>query len=524
MTQRKTLNVSVAGAATRAKKEDKKARDAAVKQMAASTNDAAVLDSFTNFAMKMGVGADNPLSTAGYGFNPISRVRTTLEWIHRGSWLGGVAVDVIADDMTRAGITVKGSIKPEQMEKLEESITTLAVWPKINETIKWARLYGGALAVLLIDGQDYSTPLRMETVGKGQFKGILVLDRWMVEPSLNNLITELGPNLGLPKFYTITADAPALLRAKIHHSRLVRLIGIEVPYWQRLQENLWGISVLERLYDRMLAFDSASTGAAQLVYKAYIRTYKIKGLREIVAAGGAPLRGLTAYVEMMRRFQGIEGMTLMDSEDEFEGQSHQAFSGLADALGEFKEQLSGALQIPLVRLFGQSPAGFSSGESDLRIYYDMIKQKQEDELKVGVTKIYRVAALSEGIEIPDGFGINFNSLWQLSDADKASIAETTGRTVGAAHEAGLISDQTALKELRQSSQVTGIFSNITEEDIANAAAEPEAPAPEVPGIGGEGEEGIPNEQQLKEDVPGLEKTDSGLPTPEKGAPTLLDNE
>jgi hypothetical protein len=46
------------------------------------------VDSFTNFAQKMGVGADNALSTARYSFNPITRNRIQLEWVHRGSWLG----------------------------------------------------------------------------------------------------------------------------------------------------------------------------------------------------------------------------------------------------------------------------------------------------------------------------------------------------------------------------------------------------------------------------------------------------
>jgi phage-related protein (TIGR01555 family) len=241
------------------------------------------MDSFVNFAQKMGVGADNPMTSSTYGFNPITRIRVTLEWMHRGSWLAGVAVDVVADDMTRAGVDLIGDLDPDDMETLQEAAVTLGIENSINDTVKWGRLYGGALAVMMIDGQDMATPLRLDTIGKGQFKGLLVLDRWMVEPSLNQLVTDPGPFIGLPKFYTITADAPALPRAKIHYTRCIRMEGIRLPYWQRLQENLWGISVLERLYDRMIAFDSATTGAAQLVFKSYLRTYKIKDLRQIAA-------------------------------------------------------------------------------------------------------------------------------------------------------------------------------------------------------------------------------------------------
>lgn len=440
------------------------------------------VDSFVNFAQNLGIGTDNPMSNSSYGFNPVTRNRTLLEWVHRGSWIGGVAVDVVADDMTRAGVDFKGEMLPEDIERLEECATGLGLWSKINETIKWSRLYGGAIAVMLVDGQDMATPLRLNTIRKGQFRGLMSLDRWMVEPSLNDLVTDLGPELGLPKFYTVTAQAPALSRMKIHHSRCVRLEGVHLPYWQRLMENLWGLSVIERLYDRMIAFDSATTGAAQLVYKSYMRTYKVKDLREVVAAGGDALLGLQAYVNQMRRFQGIEGITLIDGEDEVSSESHGAFGGLSDALQQFGQQLSGALQIPLVRLFGQSPTGFSSGDTDLRNYYDTIKQAQEKDLRVPLSKIYRALAASEGINFPEGTKLEFRSLWQLTDTEKATIAQTVGSVVTDAEEKGIIDRATALKELKQSSHITGIFTNITPEHISDAETE----GPPIP-EDGEGE-------------------------------------
>ena len=182
---------SVVRVADTARKQDAKARE-----NAAVANPISTLDSFTNFAAKMGVGADTLMSGSSYSFNPITRNRMMLEWIHRGSWIGGQAVDVVADDMTRAGIEMKTKLPPEQMQLIEEAAVGLRIWEGINDTIKWDRLYGGCLAVMLVDGQDASTPLRDNTIRKGQFRGLMVLDRWMVEPRLNDLITDLGPNLG----------------------------------------------------------------------------------------------------------------------------------------------------------------------------------------------------------------------------------------------------------------------------------------------------------------------------------------
>lgn len=493
---------SIKGAVAAATREDAKARKAlhTGTQISAASH-----DSFVNFAQKMGMGADNPLTSGTYGYNPITRNRTLLEWIHRGSWLGGVAVDLVADDMTRAGIDFVTDIDPVDQEKMEHTATRLDVWGKINEVIRWSRLYGGCLGVMLIDGQDPATPLRLETVGPDQFKGLLVLDRWMVEPSLSDLVTDYGPHLGLPKLYTVQANAPALRGKAIHHSRCAyRLEGIQLPMQQRLTENLWGISVLERLYDRMIAFDSASTGAAQLVFKSYLRTLKIDGLRDIVAAGGQAMNGLMAYTEVMRRFQGMEGITLLDLKDEFEVQGHSAFSGLSDALTQFGQQLSGALQIPLVRLFGQSPAGLNStGESDIRTYYDHIRQQQRRHMMVGTTTIYQLLAQSEKIKLPDDFSLDFASLWELDEVQKADVGSKTTTTVSTAFSDGLIGRQTALKELRQSSRITGLFTNITQEMIDEADDEIAPPEPEMGGF---------------EDMPGDPDPLTGLPTKHPGDP------
>ena len=65
----------------------------------------------------------------------------------------------------------------------------------------------------------------------------------------------------------------------------------------------------------MIAFDSATMGAAQLAYKAHLRTMKVKGYRQIQAAGGPLAIGFAKQMELIRQFQSIEGVTVIDAED-----------------------------------------------------------------------------------------------------------------------------------------------------------------------------------------------------------------
>ncbi|MDC5350416.1 DUF1073 domain-containing protein [Acinetobacter baumannii] len=447
-------------------------------------------DSFQNFAARVGLGSGNQHDQSGYGFNFLSRQRLKLEAMYRSSWVVGQVVDVVADDMTRKGVKLNGLSTPKDSEMIDQEMDRLQVWDKLNKNIKWSRLYGGSLAVMMIDGQNVSTPLNPNTIGKGQFKGLMVLDRWMVQPTLEDLVTEMGPDYGKPKYYDVITDSVGLCNQRIHYSRVIRMDGVELPYWQSITENLWGQSVIERLEDRLTIFDSATLGAGQLVYKAHLRTYKVKKLREIIAAGGKFYDALVKQIQEIRMWQSNEGMTLMDADDAFE--THQySFTGLDNLLLQFGQQISGATGIPLVRLFGQSPAGLNAtGESDLANYYDNINQQQEGRLRTPLQVLYAVLHMSVlGKPLPDSFSFKFASLWQLDDEKKANVAKGVTDAVLAAEEAGLIKRSTALKELRQSSEVTGVFSHITDEEIKEADDE-DPPPPD---------EGLDDEETNKSD-------------------------
>jgi hypothetical protein len=117
----------------------------------------------------------------------------------------------------------------------------------------------------------------------------------------------------------------------------------------------------------------------------------------------------------------------------------------------------------------------ATGESDLKIYYDNIKQQQERRLSSPLTRLMSVLFPSVlGVAMPQDYNFQFRHLLQLSELERADIGQKSTATVLEAYDMGVISQQVALKELRQSGEVTGQWSNITEDLIA--AADPELPS------------------------------------------------
>ena len=181
----------------------------------------------------------------------------------------------------------------------------MGIWDGITDCLKWSRLYGGAIAVIELDGQDTATPLRVDAVGKSQFTGLTVYDRWQLQPSSS--LIQSGVDCGLPASYRVISSGRV-----IDASRVIRMVGNKLPYWIAQTLDYWGQSVIERLYDRLLAYDTVTSGTANLIQRAHLRHVGIDGLRDILSAGGQAEQNLLTMFQYVRELQTSEGLTLLD--------------------------------------------------------------------------------------------------------------------------------------------------------------------------------------------------------------------
>lgn len=433
----------------------------------------ATADGYNNFSAKLGTSTPNIQTGGSYVPGLITRNRVQLEFAYRSSFLVGAAVDTVADDMTRKGVNITSRLEPGHKGKVDNFWDTAGIWDGLNDTIKWSRLYGGAVLVVLIEGQDMSTPLRLDRIRQGQFKGVISLDRWMVNPSYYDPVTEYGPEFGKPKYYRVITNQQGIPPWKIHHSRLIRMDGETLPFQQSQTENGWGMSVIERIFERIQAFDTATVGTTQLIHKAHLRTYSIDKLRSVLAMpDDNPAKvGLMKHMDMIREFQTIEGMTLMDKTDDFQTHSY-SFAGVADVILRFAEQVSGATGIPLVRLFGQSPAGFNTGDGDLENYYSRINSQQERRLRRRIRWLMDITWRSLfGEPLPEDFTFEFNKLWEMSDTDRATMASNIATALSTLVDREIMPRHAAMNDLRNLSEVIGLGGSITDQDIEDAQKE-----------------------------------------------------
>lgn len=440
-------------------------------------------DAFTNAPARLGFGQPNLLEATEYPLTRLTQDFQLMTSLYRSHWVVRRLIDAVPEDATKAWYKITSQMPPESMNRIARAERRTQVRRKLTDGLRWARLYGGALGVMMISGHEdmLEEPLDFDAVLPGSFQGILLAERWSgVEPSAE-LETDIScTDFGLPMFYNFEDGVGN--RMRVHHSRVLRFVGRQLPLWERQAEQYWGASELEHVFDELKKRDNTSWNIAQLIFQANLRVTKMEGLGELLASSSPKAQEqLYRVLSSQNWLMGNMGMQVMDSKDGFE--THQySFSGLSDIYDKFMLDVAGAAEMPVTKLFGRAPAGMNAtGESDLQNYYDSIETKQEDDLRPVLEKLLPVLCLSELGAVPDDLEFQFNPVRRPSDEEKRDLASKGTTSIVEAFNAGVIDHQTALKELRQMSEFTGQWSNITDEMIERASSEFEPAGEELPG-------------------------------------------
>ena len=428
-------------------------------------------DAFQNPMTRSGVFMPNLLEATEYPLTRFTRDWQTINALYRSHWIVRRIIDVMPEDMLKNGYHILTQLSPDQIKKIVRCDRTTRTSRKILEGLKWGRLYGGAGALIMIEGHENSLDqaLDYDMVMPGSYKGLLVLDRWSGVTPGDRLVSDISdPEFGMPEYYTISSDA-LTVGIRVHHSRIIRFMGRPLPYLEQMAETYWGASEIEHVFDELRKRDNVSWNIAMLTFMANLRVMKMDGMSQVLAVGNEQAQ--------MQLYNTIQGMNAMMNNNSLqilgEGDSYEThqytFGGIGETYDRFMMDVAGAAETPVTKLFGRSPAGMNAtGESDMQNYYDTIEEKQEAELRPVYDKILPIMFISTLGGIPDDWDYEFNPIRRPRDDEMADLASKNTDSVTKAFQAGMVSQRTALKELRQQSEMTGMWSNITDEDIEKA--------------------------------------------------------
>lgn len=427
------------------------------------------LDGYSNVPANLGAGANNLVQTANYVMERFTWDYYTLNILFRDNWIAKAIIEKPANEMLKNGFSIHSQIEPDKIDKIMNIWQKTKTQNKFLKCLKWARLYGGCLLIPMIENQgDLSKPLDYETIMPDSYKGCFTVDRWSgVSPSIELVDNITDPDFGQPEYYDVS-DNTTGKTFRIHHSRVIKMIGREMPYWEEIAETYWGASELEHVYTELKKRDDASANISFLIFLANIRVFKMDGMSQMLSIGDQQAaQRVYETMKTMNHLMCNTGTLAIDKEEDFAMHGY-SFTGINDVYESFMLDISGAAEIPVDKLFGRSPSGFNSGAETLQNYYDTIDEKRETYVREPLEKIVKIITMSALGEIPDDIEIDFNPVRRPSDLEKSDLAQKNAQPIFDAYAGGLIGKGTALKELKQQSDITGLWTNITDEMIQEA--------------------------------------------------------
>lgn len=426
------------------------------------------LDAFSNPGARTGFGQLNLVNTTEYPLTRLTQDWSLLTSLYRSSWIVQRVCSVIPEDALTDLRIEAPELDNEEMNRLDRVIQRTKIRRKIIDAMKWARLYGGSAAVIMLDGQDedIAEPLRVKDILPGSFRGLFVVDRWSgIYPSTELVSNKASSDFGLPRYYEVR-DENGVIRYRIHHSRLIRFIGVDMPYYEAIAEQQWGTSAIESMFDDLVRRDNVTHNIANLTFKACLSVYEIENLDQIFASASSQAqKRMYSMIQAMGILESNLGVKLVNKGDSVQ-QLQYGFSGLPEVLDGAMLDVSGSTAIPATRLFGRSPAGMNStGESDEKNYRSTLEQQRSIHILPALEKLAPIVCMSELGEIPEGVEFKLPPLDEMTPNDKADVVDKQTAYLERLFQANVIPADSLLLGVRNAQNEVGVTTTITDENV-----------------------------------------------------------
>lgn len=393
-------------------------------------------DGYVNVLNQYGTKND---TTEQYDFAPESAVMDQkLSQMYEGDGLFAKIIDTPSNECVKHGIKFDNLSDSETQNFLFKALDDLDWEESFATAVKWSRLFGGAIIVMLIDdGGSLDQPVNWKAVKS--IDELRVYERAIVQPDWNSLYrynpeyggrSRSGGRFGMPEYFTVMSMYGSFI---VHESRCLMFRNGRLP--ERCTNPLyriWGMPEYIRIRRAMRDVSIAHGDATKLLERSVQAVYSMKGLADEVTTEEGENR-ILKRLQTIDTSRGLMNTISIDADGESYDFKTFSFSGISSVVDVSCNLLSAITNIPQTLLFGRSPAGMSAtGESDMENYYNFVERIQKTSVKPNLMRLLDVViqagiAAGELQEAPD-FQLEFNPLWSLSDAELAQVEATKAAT------------------------------------------------------------------------------------------------
>ena len=356
-----------------------------------------------------------------------------LTTYYEGNGLFAKIIDAPAEEALKHGFHLDG-INDQKIEDFYRNALDELDWEETATTgLRWARLFGGSIAVMLInDGRGLEEPLNWRSIKS--IDDIRVYDRSLIRPDYASMFSydpddpfgTRGSRLGMPEWYDVYSRYGNF---RVHDSRVLTFQnGLLPENTSNTEYQLWGMPEYVKIKRALRDVEVSHGTAPKLLDRSVQAIYKMKDLANELATedGEEVILKRLQVIDMARSWLNS---IAIDSEGEDYSFRQFTFTGASEIINATCNFLSALTSIPQTVLFGRSPAGMNAtGTSDLENWYSYVERYQKRLIRKNLRYLLSIifqAGLRNGEidEIPP-INIVFEPLWTLSEQEQATLEAT----------------------------------------------------------------------------------------------------
>lgn len=385
-------------------------------------------DGYVNMMNRYGTSKD---ATEHYRFAPEPDIPDdALTLLYEGNGLFAKVIDAPAEEAIKHGFTLE-DVSDQEVETFYQEALDELDWEEVAMTgIKWARLFGGAIAVMLInDGGGLEEPLNWKRIKS--IDDIRVYERSVVQPDFSTMFSydprhpfsTRGSRLGMPEFYRVNSRYGSFV---VHESRcLVFQNGVLPENSSNTIYQFWGMPEYIRIHRALRDAEVAHGSGPKMLDRSVQPVYKMKDLAALLATeeGESQVLKRLQVIDLAR---GLLNSLVIDNEGEDYDFKTFQYTGVADVIDATCNFLSALTNIPQSILFGRAPQGMSdTGEADQENWYSyngrIQKRMIKSNLRYLLSIIFRAGVYTGEVDEVPKIKIKFNPLKVLSDSEQAEL-------------------------------------------------------------------------------------------------------
>lgn len=290
-------------------------------------------------------------------------------------WLVSKGCAMKANDAVKKGwdigVNDGNDLDAKQIKLIEALDKKYRLRYNMIEGVKFRNIFG--IRHLLFKNTDpdfdYEKPFNPDSFKNGKYAGISQIDPYWLTPVFDNNDLMDPTSIGYydPTYWLVNGK-------KIHRSHFVILLGDEVSDYLKPTYRYGGVSLAQKVYERVYASERTANEAPQLAM-----TKRLQVRKTDLKKAQANKKEFVNNLKTANEFRDNYGVMVIGKDEDIT-QLETSLADLDDVIMTQFQLVCAEFDVPAIKMLNTTPKGFSGGSEENDIYLESVEELQGNDM------------------------------------------------------------------------------------------------------------------------------------------------